>query len=69
MNSEKKGHRRTAGKPYCGSLLCRITYSNCADSFLFCRFYVHDRAVLQGLVCETASAGSNGLTAEERGSL
>ena len=67
MNSEKKG---------IGGLQASLTVEACfvasltvivLTAFLFCAFYVHDRAVLQGLVCETASAGSNGLTAEERG--
>ena len=67
MNSEKRG---------IGGLQASLTVEACfvasltvivLTAFLFCAFYVHDRAVLQGLVCETASAGSNGLTAEERG--
>ena len=35
-------------------------------SLLICTFYVHDRAVMQGLVCEAASAGSSFITEEER---
>ena len=35
-------------------------------SLLIGTFYVHDRAVMQGLVCEAASAGSNFATEEER---
>ena len=35
-------------------------------SLLIGTFYVHDRAVMQGLVCEAASAGSNFVTEEER---
>lgn len=35
-------------------------------SLLIGTFYVHDRAAMQGLVCEAASAGSNFATEEER---
>ena len=35
-------------------------------AMIFCTFYIHDRAALQAMVCEIASAGSNGLTAKER---
>ena len=35
-------------------------------SLILCTFYIHDRAAMQGIVCEAASAGSNFATAEER---
>lgn len=35
-------------------------------SLILCTFYVHDRSVLQSLVCEAAAAGSNFATEEER---
>lgn len=35
-------------------------------SLVLCTFYIHDRAALQALVCEAASAGSNFATGEER---
>lgn len=34
-------------------------------ALIYCSFYVHDRAVLQGLVCEIAASGSNSLTAKD----
>lgn len=35
-------------------------------SLIIAVFYLHDRAVFQGIVCEAASAGSNFMTDEER---
>lgn len=37
-------------------------------ALLIVAFYVHDRAVLQAIVCEGASSGSNFITEEERNS-
>lgn len=35
-------------------------------ALILCTFYIHDRAVLQAVVCEAASAGSSFATEEER---
>lgn len=35
-------------------------------SLMICTFYLHDRAVMQGLVCEAASVGSSFITEDER---
>lgn len=35
-------------------------------ALMFASFYMHDRAVLQGISCETASAGSNAATRSGR---
>lgn len=35
-------------------------------SLILCTFYIHDRAVMQGLVCEAAAVGSSFATEEER---
>lgn len=35
-------------------------------TFLICGFYIHDKGVLQGIVCEMAAAGSNFSTEKER---
>lgn len=35
-------------------------------ALLLCTFYVHDRAVIQSSVCETAAAGSSFCTSKER---
>ena len=35
-------------------------------ALMMCTFFVHDRAVLQSMVCEAAAAGGNHMTQEER---
>ena len=35
-------------------------------AFLFCTFYIHDKSVMQGAVCEIAAAGSNFSKEKER---
>lgn len=35
-------------------------------ALILCTFYIHDRAVLQAIVCEAASVGSSFATDEER---
>lgn len=35
-------------------------------ALLICSFYIHDKSVLQGIVCEAAAAGNNFSTEKER---
>ena len=35
-------------------------------ALLICSFYIHDKSVLQGMVCEAAAAGSNSATEKEQ---
>lgn len=48
-----------------GALVFSMTFFILA-ALLIVTFYVHDRAVIQAVTCEAASAGSNFLTAKER---
>lgn len=48
-----------------GSVVVTMTILVLA-ALILCTFYIHDRAVFQSMVCETASAGSNFATDSER---